>query len=292
MRHPALDKNGNRLMRLEQAIGWRDSHYPGEMAYGQRPTRDASALQVAVATKDSHLVGYAQQMLADNQFFASEVHAMEDTAQPLRTTIGRLETIDQYAWIKAQPASPFRLPMSWDQPDSVFADEENGVVAFRRGNELFYASLYWRARFAVNFLARIHHMTPTYDRIAVVREEELFEPSGMTYTRPNWTTFGFGNGGMKYPWPEPSSLAGEQLPIPKMPDGVSFKAGQESPYAGRADFYKLTYGDYLIAMNASKSRTFEVTCPAPAMDLVSRHPVQVGALKVGPMSTVVLYLGK
>jgi hypothetical protein len=292
MRHPALDKEGNRVMRLEQAIGWRDSHYPGEIAYAQRATRDASALGVAFATGDPHLVGFAQQMLADNQFFASEVGAMADTAQPLRTTIGRLETPEQYEWIKAQPASPHRLPMSWDQPDSVFTDEENGVVAFKRGNELFYASLYWRARFAVNFLARIHHMTPQFDRVAVVREQEEFEPAGLTYTRPNWTNFGFGNGGLKYPGAFDSALAGETLPIARIPQGVPFKAGDESPYAGRAQFYRLRYGSYLIGMNASKDKTFDLAAPAAATDLVSKKRVDAGTLKVAPMSTVVLYLGQ
>jgi hypothetical protein len=82
-------------MRLEQIVGWRDSHYPGYSVYGQRATRDASALQAAALTLDPYLVGYARQMIDDNQFFASEVEAMNDRAQPLRT-IGRLETPQYY----------------------------------------------------------------------------------------------------------------------------------------------------------------------------------------------------
>ena len=66
--------------------------------------------------------------------------------------------------------------MTPGQPDFVFSDEEDGVVAVKNGDEIFYASLYWRARNAVNFLARVHFTTPTMDRIAVVREDAQFTP--------------------------------------------------------------------------------------------------------------------
>jgi hypothetical protein len=197
-------------------------------------------------------------MLADHQFFASEVEAMNDRAQPLRTTIGRLESPDQYDLIRSQPPSNARLPMTPGQPDFIFADEEDGVVAIKHGDEILYASLYWRARHAVNFLARVHHITPRFDRIAVVRQEVRFEPSGLFYTRPDWINFGFGNGGPRYPVALHSAHAGEKLPIAKIPDGVAFRPGDESVYAGRGSFYTLRYGPYTIGMNATTDQTFEL----------------------------------
>ncbi len=270
-RHPALDNDGHRAMRLEQIVGWRDANYPGYIVYGQRATRDASALQAAALTLDPQLVGYAQQMIADNQFFASEIEAMNDRAQPLRTTIGRLETPDHYDLIRAQPPSPHRLPMTPGQPDFVFSDEEDGVVAIKRGDEILFASLYWRARHAVNFLARVHHITPRFDRIAVVRQEVQFEPSGLFYTRPDWINFGFGNGGPKYPGNLHSAHAGERLPIAKIPDRVPFRPGDESVYAGKGSFYVLRYGPYSIGMNTTTNQTFELE-----------------GKKIGPRSTLVL----
>ncbi|MEO7931560.1 MAG: hypothetical protein ABIT76_00230 [Chthoniobacterales bacterium] len=294
-RHPSLDAEGHRAMRLEQVVGWRDSHYPGVMAYGQRATRDASALQAAAITLDPKLVGYAQQMIADNQFFASEVEAMEDGAQPLRTTIGRLETPDEYELIKAQPPSAQRLPMSWDQPDFVFSDEDDGVLALKRGQEILYASLYWRARYGINHLARVHFLTPQIDRIAVVRQETQFTPSGLEFTWPNWTNMAFGNGGLKYPGNLQSAYAGMKVPIAKIPDGIPFQPGQESPYAGRGDFYTCRYGDYLIGMNCSADQTFELKSPAglqKARDLVTAKDVDLTIpLKLPPKTTVVLWLG-
>jgi hypothetical protein len=293
MRHPSLDAEDHRTMRLEQIIGWRDSHYPGDITYGQRPSRDASALQVAAITLDPRAVGYAQQMLADNQFFASVVGTMRERG--LRVTTGLLEIPDQYERIRSLPPSPHRLPMTWDQPDFVFTDEEDGVVALKRGREILYASLYWRARNAVNFLARVHYLTPRFDRIAVVRQETEFEPSGLTYTRPDWINMGFGNGGLRYPGDLHSAHAGEKLPIAKIPEGIPFKPGQESVFAGKGSFYTLRYGDYLICMNTTKEKTFELKRPEgvlQAPDLVSGKTVKLDApLKVGPRSTVVLYLG-
>jgi len=88
----------------------------------------------------------------------------------------------------------------------------------------------------VNFLARVHFTTPRVDQAAVVAEEVQFEPDGRLYTRPNWTTFGFGNGGPKYPGKLQSAHAGEKLPIARVPSGVKFKTGDENFYCGKAQF--------------------------------------------------------
>jgi hypothetical protein len=293
-RYPAVDENGDRLMRLEQVVGWRDIHFPGYLTYAQRGGRPASALQAAAVTLDPMLIGIAQQMFNDNQFFKSEAVAMADGAQSLATTIGRLETPDEYELIKAQPPQSARLPMAPGQPDFVFADEQDGVVAVKNGEEILYASLYWRARFGVNFLGRVHFTTPTVDRIATVCEDVQFKPSGKFFTRPNWNNFFFGNGGPKYPVQIDSALAGEKLPIAAVPADVIFKPGDESVYAGRGDFYSLHYGNYLIGMNMTTDKTFELKTPgdiSEARELVSQKTVKLNSpLKISPNSTVVLWL--
>ncbi|MBE2202928.1 MAG: hypothetical protein IAE94_01110 [Chthoniobacterales bacterium] len=291
-RHPAQDADGHRAMRMEQIIGWRDSHHPGYVAYGQRATRDASALQAAAITRAPRLVGYAQQMIADNQFFASEVTAMADLAQPLRTTIGRLESPEQFALLTSLPPSPHRLPMSWDQPDFVFTDEENGVVALKHGNEILYASLYWRSRYAVNNLARVHYLTPDFDRIAEVRGETQFTPAG-EFTVPDWTNMAFGNGGVKYPGNFSSAHAGERQFLAQAPAGQPpIKPGKESPHVGRADFYTLRYGPYVIGLNMSKDKTFPLKAPegsGKVMELVTKTLVTPGSTEQVPPRTTVIY---
>lgn len=292
-RYPMLDEEGHRAMRLETGVGWRDTHFPGPVAYAQRAALDETAIYAAAVTLDPPAVGAAQQMFADNQFFASIAELVRD--RRLRADFGLLSVPDDYETIRAQPAGAPRMPMSWDQPDTVFADEEDGVVAIKHGAEMLYVSLYWRSRMGINGLARTHYLTPHYQQVAVVYEDVKFEPSGKTWKRPNWTNFGFGNGGLRYPVKLESALTGEELPIPKFPPGVPFDPRKEIVFAGRADFYQLRYGPYLIGMNTTKDKTFEMASPAgvkEAPDLVARTSVTLDApLKVGPRSTVVLFLG-
>jgi hypothetical protein len=295
-RYPGVDADGNRAMRIEAVVGWRDpGHYPGDICYAERPTWDASSLYAAAATLDPATVGYVQQMFHDGQFFASIEHQMAQN-KSLRVTAGLLGVPDQYELLKSQPPSAVRLPMTPGQPDFVFSDEEDGVIAIKNGDEIFYASLYWRARNAVNFLARIHYTTPAIDRIAVVHEDAQFETSGEFYTRPDWTTYGFGNGGPRYPEKLHSAEAGEKLPIAKIPAGVRFRPGDESVYAGKARFYRLHYGDYLIGMNMTPDETFELKPPAgiaEAKELVSGKMLKLDAsLPVAPRSTVVLFFAE
>jgi hypothetical protein len=293
-RAPGLDDEGNRAMRAETIVGWRDEgHYPGDVTYAERPTWDASTIRCVAATLDPVEIGYAQQMFADHQFFASIADQMK--VKSLRSTAGLLDIPDDYETLKAQLPSPRRLPMSPGQPDFVFSDEEDGVLAVKHGQEIFYASLYWRARNAVNGLARVHYTMPAFDRIAVVRETEQFDPSGLTYTRPDWINMGFGGGGLRYPGDLHSAMAGEKLPIAKIPAGIPFKPGDENVYAGRASFYVLRYGPYLVGMNTTTDRTFDLKLPADAKSAKALVPggsnAAPGAIvKVGPRSTQVYYI--
>jgi hypothetical protein len=152
--------------------------------------------------------------------------------------------------------------------------------------------------FGINHLARTHYLTPGYQQVAVVHEDVKFDTSGMTYARPDWINFGFGDGGehIGYPSNLHQALAGETLPIAKIPWGVRFEPGQESYFGWFGDFYSLRYGPYLIGMNTTKDRTFLLDTPTGqnhALDLASGRVVSLnGTLKIGPESTVVLYLGR
>jgi hypothetical protein len=289
-RYPMLDPQGFRAMVQETAVGWRDVHYPGDVTYTQRPSWDGSPVEAAAITLDPHLLGGVQQMIGDKQLFPTLAETMDEKG--FRTTFSLLPVPDHLEAVLAQPPSPHRLPMSWDQPDFVFADEEDGVIAVKHGTEILYASLYWRARHAVNFLARVHYLTPEIDRVATVAQEIDFTPSGMEYTRPDWTNFGFANGGHRYPKEFVSAHTGEKLPIARIPEGVAFKAGQENIHAGRGDFYRLNYGPYRIAMNMSADKTFEFTAPARGKirNLVTGKQVEPGATaKLAPRTTIVLH---
>jgi hypothetical protein len=187
--------------------------------------------------------------------------------------------------------------MSPDQPDFVFADEQDGVVAIKHGPEILFASLYWRAGYAINFLARTHYLTPSYQQVAVVHEDVIYQPSGQIYVRPDWINFGFGTGGVNIGYPPDlhQAYAGEKMPVAAVPPGVDYRVGEESYWSGKGEFYTLRYGPYLIGMNTTHDKTYELTIPVdvtmarqlPAGQKVSPH----GEVGVGPSSTLVFYLG-
>lgn len=295
-RYPHWDEGGHRAMRLEAATGWRDVYFPSDIMYAQKPSWDSSPLQAALATRDPALLGYAQQMINDRQLLPSIEHMLQ--APGLRATIGLVDVIDEVRAMKALPAQAHRLPMSPGAPDFVFADEEDGVVAIKHGDEILYASLYWRANYGISGLARVHHVTPVTDRTAtVVLDRQEFEPSGLYFTRPdnphiNGTRF-------TITYPEAGSVwtAGERQAVARLPDGSRYVPGEDNGYAGRADFYQLSYGPYLIAMNSSEGKRFSLALPpraGPVRELVSGSTVEptTQSLVLPPGSTAVIYLGE
>ena len=292
-RYPLPDVDGYRSMQLETVVGWRDHYYPGGVVYDQRASWDGLPLEAAAVTMDPALVGYGKHMLDDNQYFAVIKERMEDTG--FRVTANLLKAPGDYEAIKNAPDTGSRLPMAADQPDFVFADPQIGVVAIKNGDEVFYASLYWRARYAINNLARIHYLTPTIERDATVLQHTKFVDSGMVYELPDMANEAQSKRHEKMLKQAGvhRAEAGEKQPIAKLPADVKgFKPGKENVYAGKGDFYQMQYGPYLIAMNCTKSRRYKLDIPNTfrgATDLATGREILSRSLLVQPWQTVVLY---
>jgi hypothetical protein len=243
-------------------------------------------------TKDPVSVGAAQQMLEDNQYFFRLAQRAKDN-----DTLGMMRNIDEYATVKALPKSSFRLPMTDGRPDFVFADEENAVVAIKHARERLFLNFYFRQEFGVSGAVRLLDVTPTIMRIATVKSQFEVESSGKEWTRPDVIDFERSGG-----FPPPGerihqAWQGEKLPIAKRPDDAKEpRYGAWGPFVGKAAFYSLRYGDYVIAINTTTDKTYELEPPAnekEADELVSGKRIKfAGPMKVGPLSTVVLWLGK
>ena len=289
-RYPAVDGQGRPLMRAESVIDWRSSDFPGEAAYVQLPAPGLSVLRAAAVAADPGAIGIVQQMFAQNRFFPWLARLTADGAGEL--TPGLLRLPEQYEFLRRQPAAGGGLPMSGEETELLFSDEENGVIAMKEGGEILYVSLYWRALRGVNFLARVHHITPEFERIATVREEVRFQPAGITWLRRNWTNSAAAAGGIAYPDRRDSVHLGETLPVAWIPDLTTFRPGQESPLAGRGDFYRLEFGPWLIGMNTTPDRVFHLELPEKGprrRQIVTGREFPAGErVEVGPMSTVVL----
>ena len=138
--------------------------------------------------------------------------------------------------------------------------------------------------------------TPSITRIVTARTQTVVNESGKTYTRPDWIDGIRGRGMPPAGETIHQAWAGEVLPIAKRPEGAKLPAyGDWGPFLGKADFYELHYGPYLILMNSSKDRSFALKIPPNFLDgtdLVSGTAAKaLLGTSLKPLTTVVLYNG-
>ncbi|MGN7862402.1 hypothetical protein ACTJI8_17600 [Microbacterium sp. 22303] len=316
-RHFDVDAEGKRISRLETEIGWRNEVYPGIADYVQPTHWDSSPVMAAGAFGDTDLVGWTQEMFDDGQFGPQ----LQLLTTNLGTRVGLAATrtlARDLPDFRAAAASSARMPAGWSAPDYVFTDEVAGAIAVKNGQELFFASLYWRARAGVNGWGRVHLVTPSLQRSATVRERTDGELSATTFTVQDWVTWDYAiNDATGGPSPIPAggwsapgdvvhqAFSGEVMQQAKLPAGVdptfgSPTLGTEAALVGLAPFYQLEYGRYIVAMNTTLDQTFRLGTsqkgkarvlsagPHGRQDLNSTVELQ-RPIKIGPRSTLVLY---
>ncbi|QDE36034.1 hypothetical protein FIV50_15300 [Microbacterium foliorum] len=77
-----------------------------------------------------------------------------------------------------------------------------------------------------------------------------------------------------------------------MPRLGADELGVEAIQAGRAPFYRFSYGGYHIAMNTTQDQTFQYKCPATGtgIDCVTGAKTALPKMRqVGPGQTVILF---
>ncbi|MHA6724220.1 hypothetical protein [Sphingomonas sp. RS2018] len=288
-RYPATDDEGFAGMRSMVDIGWRDLKAPGELAYVQVGHSGLSSpIEAAVLTADPRLVGYAQQMVQDNQLWP--LLAAASTRPGFREAYGLLDLIDHVDALGKMPPQAARLPMTDGQPDFAFADAEDGVVAIKRGDERFYASLWWRGNRGVSKLGKVWMSGPRGNRIATVPVDTRFEPSGAFWTRPDKTVLLKGESFNK-DYGLSLAEAGEKVPVAKAPAGITIKLGEDSIYAGRGDSHVMSYAGYTIAINMSDTKPLEFTVPKhDGNELLSKRPFEAGTvLRMAPRTAAIFF---
>lgn len=292
-RYRGVDAEGYTAMLVETFVGWRDSGPPGPVLYGQRAGWESSALQTAALLQRGPIVAAAQAQIADGQYYASLLGALGNGSTDATLTLVGVPT--EYAIVSALPPADTPLPMEGPD-DFVWADEQNGVVALKVGERRLYASLYWRARFGVNNLARIHDLRPDGQRLATVYLRTEFADSGLRYTFPNWLDKAFVRWQTNLPGvTDRLAMAGQQIPVALVPAGQEQpEVGVETPFVGRGLFYRLAWDDLLIGMNLTgldnvPPQDYNLDAPPGARRLPDGQPL-AGPVTVAPGTTVVLQL--
>jgi hypothetical protein len=255
------DRNGNACLRIEAVIGWRHSWYPGAVLYADQYFKAAALFGDPVSLREAQL------------FMKHGMLYRRPHRPQLALIVQRVGYLEK---VLAAPPSSFRLPMRDDQPDFAWADEGIRAVAFKHGARRAWMALGWRGA-GVNNIARVHFTEPAVDRIANIRIETEFTPSGMTITRPKELSGCFVEPGAKL------VTDGEPLPL---------AAG---PLGGMGDFYVARYGEYLVGMNCTADRMFRLAIPADLArgrrtDLISKRNYRPAAVhRIGPGATAVLH---
>lgn len=292
-RYPSQDAEGFRCMRLASEIDNRTAHYPHPgSAYLSPAVREAWWMDTAALLADDPLIlGVAQQSIEEGQYFPYIESRLAD-----RDTLGMMRNVGNWDKVHALPPSPPRMPMTPGQPDFVFSDEENAVLAIKHGDSTLFFNLYYRAERAVNRVARVFEVTPELIRISTVRTDVEVIGNGETYTRPDWIDRIRGRGITPPCQDLHQAWAGEIMPVSKRPDDASSpKCGDWGPFVGKAAFYQLRYGDYLIGLNTTEDRSYDLKLPngmKRAVDLVTRKTMETnGVIRVPALSTVVVDLG-
>ncbi len=288
-RYPSADDQGFAAMRLMADIGWRDLKAPGDVTYVSVSRDGASSpIRAAVLTADPRLVGYAQQMVQDNQLWPVLDAAVAGSG--FRRAYGLLDIIDDVQALSAMPSQATRLPMTSGQPDFTFADAEEAVVAVKRGDERFYASVWWRGNRGVSKLGRVWLSGPRGNRVATVPVDTTFVPSGQFWTRPDKTVL-LKSASFNAKYGLSLAEAGEKVPMAKPPEGIALQPGEDSIYAGRGESHVMSYAGYTVAVNTSDAKPFVFTVPKhQGSELVSKRAIAAGTqLKMAPRTTAVFF---
>ncbi|MBC7785406.1 MAG: hypothetical protein H7144_16355, partial [Burkholderiales bacterium] len=296
MRRPSMEVSGGNYYRTSERIGilaWRgaresDGDFADGVAYGGAASWSAGMI-VAGVTLDPYAIGYAKQMLADNQYLNALISDGRYYSSLSFDSLNAMEPYADYYAVQAAADTGIRLPMTSGQPDYAWADEENGLAAIKQGENRLWIEPYWQAKSGtgINGVGRFYYSTPTYEQFGTFETNPNFTSDGSYFLRRDFVD---NPGGSGYVPPDAPTQAykDEALPIAVAPND----SGDDTPYRGKVDFYGFRFGNYVFGMNVSETKTFNVKTPAgftSATDLIS-NTIKSGSVSVGPGSTVILNL--
>ena len=233
--YPFVGSDGKKDILGEGYICYRNQAVPGESFY--------TSFSVAGISKNETLLGYLKQAIKDGRFQSPSSSEFKHTSNLyIFETIGVLNASN----------STIQIPTTPGEPDFCFADEENGVVSIKKGEEQLMLNFYFREE-ADNRLVRGHHITTDYQRFFEVKTDKTEARYVASYrTRDGWvngpsTSYGT-------PPDNPTSAYEGQVEYYNSYDGVNYNTGRLLK-----DYYFLRYGKFLIAMNtlSDASKTIE-----------------------------------
>lgn len=273
-RIPANGPAGERVLRGISSVDWLAPAYPGRVAY--------AGIDEAAVLEDPALLRLAQLEIEHGRYFIP-LKARDADWDPADS----IRLVEHYRKIKDLPPTETRLPMEPGAPDSVWADAEIGVFAFRHGDTIAYGSFFNNDSSegrAVGDLGVLEFIRPDMARLVDFRPSASLPRSGRSLV----VKLPFGE--RSYAQPPPPAGIADWRESP--PDAIDRRAGL-------AYFYRLQYGDYLVGMNTTRPGTYRETSydlafpddASSAIDVATGRPVGTKKpLSIAPGETRVLFL--
>ena len=283
MRFPRTGDDGYRSLGRIGVLGWRKhAYYPSGEQYVHRGRKH----QEVVNLKDPVSVRMSE--------LAIEHQGKKSKYMPDASING----VKYYRVLKEALPTDYRLPFEEENDEYAWADEGNGIFMIHHGDEFIWGSFYNPpAHNGYHTRGRIRHMTPLDDRVVDMEQVAKAPDTGQFHELDTSMDEGHEN-----------VTADRRLSIPPPPPGVDWSMVDWGPppreiRMGKAWFYQVNYGDYLIGMNTTKKDAFnaslyELDVPdkyrdKTALDLVTGREVDLSEpVIVGPSSTMVLYMGE
>ncbi|TDO29647.1 F5/8 type C domain-containing protein [Kribbella sp. VKM Ac-2527] len=336
-----LDDNGERIMRMEMVVDERNTAWPGFPGYAVRQAEGKSLLYAGLekAMADAperytgaewstywqyaaEAVGFAQQELADNQYFKNFASVtakskvdlwLGDTYAYVTRTRADHPRFGKVAAGVVHPFTDFRYYTTEqlqalgvdpaDYQDKSFADVDNMFVSFRDGDTQIFGSLFERQR-GVAGNGRLHVRASDHQAVVQIATNSQFRYSDY-WARMDNIDVDFMEDQVTGDGSLPQALVGEIAPEAYQPGVGEVRRENfevDTPYSGYPDLLTARYGKYFFAVNTTRveygnKRTFPVELPSEyrrstVLDLVSGKelPVTSGKVLVGPETLLVLKL--
>jgi hypothetical protein len=333
-RYTNVDDNRKKTMRMEMVVDERNTNYPGFPGYGLRIS-EGKILHYASLEKHmadnldrytgaqwapywryaAEAVGFAQQQLADNQYFNTfaavldkrkyDHHLAQTYAYVTRdratyprfgrVPAGAVLPQTDFSYYTAEQLQALAVDPA-DYERFAFVDIDNMFVSVRDGDTGIFGSLFERNRgFSGN--GRLHVMNGSHDNIVQIATNGRFSYRDY-YPRMDNIDVDFMEDQQKGDGTLPQALAGEIAPVVHQPGVGTVRRDNfemDTPYSGYADFLTARYGRYLMAFNTTRpeygnTATYDLDVPGRGVDLVSGRRVERGRLSVPPESAVIVRL--
>src|SRR5690606_7915408 len=142
-------------------------------------------------------VGYAQQMLADNQLtpfisksFAPDFHTLAGYEYVLNhERVPTLLPSTNLNWY-TEAEKALLAEAGFDEEElysNSFYDIEDTIIYFRDDKTVYMMMLEYKSDSGLNGTSRVHAISSEFDRIAMVDHEVLYTPSGYWNYGTDWT---------------------------------------------------------------------------------------------------------